>query len=148
MTLYMGVPVFGRDCRVALRAPRNDTRQRCLYALTGARNDGQAHGMTGVRRICGRFLDCARNDMGLRNRNERGKRVGVPLYGRDCRVALRAPRNDTRGVRAPRNDMPCFMSNAAVHSQQASCGAFATGFMWCIRNRLHVVHSQQASCGA
>ncbi|MDR1093883.1 MAG: hypothetical protein LBL66_07015 [Clostridiales bacterium] len=26
------------------------------------------------------------------------------MFGRNCRVALRAPRNDTRGVRAPRND--------------------------------------------
>ncbi|MDR1093313.1 MAG: hypothetical protein LBL66_04110 [Clostridiales bacterium] len=32
------------------------------------------------------------------------RRAGVPVFGGDCRVALRAPRNDTRGVRAPRND--------------------------------------------
>ncbi|MDR1093373.1 MAG: hypothetical protein LBL66_04415 [Clostridiales bacterium] len=31
------------------------------------------------------------------NRNERKAR-GVPVFGRDCRVALRAPRNDKRGV--------------------------------------------------
>ncbi|MDR1093880.1 MAG: hypothetical protein LBL66_07000 [Clostridiales bacterium] len=29
--------------------------------------------------------------------------AGVPLSGRDCRVALRAPRNDKSGVCAPRN---------------------------------------------
>ncbi|MDR1092654.1 MAG: hypothetical protein LBL66_00730 [Clostridiales bacterium] len=29
---------------------------------------------------------------------------GFPLFGRNCRVALRAPRNDKRSVRAPRND--------------------------------------------
>ncbi|MDR1092966.1 MAG: hypothetical protein LBL66_02325 [Clostridiales bacterium] len=38
-------------------------------------------------------------------RNERGMRASVPLFGRDCRVALRAPRNDMPGVRAPCNDM-------------------------------------------
>ncbi|MDR1093155.1 MAG: hypothetical protein LBL66_03310 [Clostridiales bacterium] len=38
-----------------------------------------------------------------RVRIDRGAR-GVPLSGSDCRVALRAPRNDTWGVRAPRND--------------------------------------------
>ncbi|MDR1094704.1 MAG: hypothetical protein LBL66_11215 [Clostridiales bacterium] len=36
--------------------------------------------------------------------------VGVPLSGRDCRVALRAPRNDMRGV-SPRNN-----SNDKTHS--------------------------------
>ncbi|MDR1093275.1 MAG: hypothetical protein LBL66_03915, partial [Clostridiales bacterium] len=36
--------------------------------------------------------------------NETGKRAGVPVFGRDCRVALRAPRNDRRGVRALCND--------------------------------------------
>ncbi|MDR1092655.1 MAG: hypothetical protein LBL66_00735 [Clostridiales bacterium] len=32
--------------------------------------------------------------MGLRIRTERGMRAGVPVFGSDCRVALRAPRND------------------------------------------------------
>ncbi|MDR1093851.1 MAG: hypothetical protein LBL66_06850 [Clostridiales bacterium] len=41
--------------------------------------------MTGLNRICGGFLDFARNDIGAR---------AFPLFGRDCRVARRAPRND------------------------------------------------------
>ncbi|MDR1093413.1 MAG: hypothetical protein LBL66_04620 [Clostridiales bacterium] len=52
------------------------------------------------------------NGRGQRVRNkstEQRKARGVPLFGRDCRVALRAPRNDTRGVRALRND-PVFIS--------------------------------------
>ncbi|MDR1093379.1 MAG: hypothetical protein LBL66_04450 [Clostridiales bacterium] len=41
-------------------------------------------------------------------RNERKAR-GVPLFDRDCRVALCAPRNDKRGICALRND-PVFIS--------------------------------------
>ncbi|MDR1092757.1 MAG: hypothetical protein LBL66_01250 [Clostridiales bacterium] len=40
--------------------------------------------------------------------------AGVPVFGRDCFVALRAPRNDTRDVRAPRYDKSspqCAMSS-------------------------------------
>ncbi|MDR1093592.1 MAG: hypothetical protein LBL66_05530 [Clostridiales bacterium] len=50
--------------------------------------------------------------MGVRIRNERGKRAGVPLSGRDCFVSLRAPRNDKRGVRAPRNGRQVHVSAA------------------------------------
>ncbi|MDR1093027.1 MAG: hypothetical protein LBL66_02640 [Clostridiales bacterium] len=38
-----------------------------------------------------------------RLRSEHDIARGVPLSGSDCRVARRAPRNDKRGVRAPRN---------------------------------------------
>ncbi|MDR1093138.1 MAG: hypothetical protein LBL66_03225 [Clostridiales bacterium] len=46
---------------------------------------------------------------------------GVPLFGRDCRVALRAPRNDKRGVRAPRNksnDTLSILSVGILHCVQ------------------------------
>ncbi|MDR1093482.1 MAG: hypothetical protein LBL66_04965 [Clostridiales bacterium] len=41
---------------------------------------------------------------------------GVLVFGRDCRVALRAPRNDKRGVRAPRNDRTARSPQCTVHS--------------------------------
>ncbi|MDR1093280.1 MAG: hypothetical protein LBL66_03940 [Clostridiales bacterium] len=49
--------VSGRDCFVALRAPRNDTQ-----GVRAPRNDigwdyALTERMTGVKRICGRFLD-------------------------------------------------------------------------------------------
>ncbi|MDR1093927.1 MAG: hypothetical protein LBL66_07245 [Clostridiales bacterium] len=40
--------------------------------------------------------------MGAQYKDREG--AGIPLFGRDCRVALRVPRNDKSGVRALRND--------------------------------------------
>ncbi|MDR1092802.1 MAG: hypothetical protein LBL66_01475 [Clostridiales bacterium] len=58
------VPLFGRDCRVALCAPRNDKgSSQCTVHSPQFRSGTFAHG-------------------------------GVPVFGRDCRVALCAPRND------------------------------------------------------
>ncbi|MDR1094459.1 MAG: hypothetical protein LBL66_09980 [Clostridiales bacterium] len=58
-----------------------------------------------------------------------GKRVGVPLSGRDCHVALCAPRNDRRGVRAARNDKGS--PQCTVHSPQFRSGTFAHGAFLC-----------------
>ncbi|MDR1093839.1 MAG: hypothetical protein LBL66_06790 [Clostridiales bacterium] len=54
------------------------------------------------------FIHSRHEGHGRRVRIDGGKRVGVPLFGRDCRVALRAPRNDP----AERSRSCLLMTNA------------------------------------
>ncbi|MDR1092898.1 MAG: hypothetical protein LBL66_01980 [Clostridiales bacterium] len=95
--------MFGRDCRVALCAPRNDRTVHSPQCTVHSFGRGTLRGAFPclVEIAASRFRAPRNDNRGVRaprNKSNDNEGAGVPVFGKDCRVALRAPRNDKRGA--------------------------------------------------